>query len=103
MSAELLASATEAALAIDISGTGGPFDAAVARFVTILQSVPDCAPSELSHDDVAALVAMSESVITRIEDRLATSDDGSGVQSDIAGSIYSIRIALEQIDLWRRH
>lgn len=103
MSATLLAAATEAALAIDISGDGSPFDAAVQRFVTILQSIPDLGPSDLSSDDAGALVAMAEGVITRIEDRLATSDDGSGIQSDLATSVYDLRTALEQIYLWRQH
>lgn len=103
MSADLLATATEAALAIDISGTGGPFDAAVQRFVTILQSVPDLGPSDLSADEAGALVAMTESVLTRIDDRLATSDDRAGIQSDLADSVYALRAALEQIYLWRQH
>ena len=103
MSAELLASATEAAFAIDVSSRGGAFKAAVQRFVTILKSVPDYAPAEISKDDAGAMVLMAESVISRIEARLSASDDGQDLQVDIAEGVYDIRAALEQIYIWRKH
>ena len=103
MSATLLASATEAAFAIDLSTRGGAFDKAVHRFLTILQSVPDQGPAALSSDDAGALVAMAESVISRVEARLATDGDRKGIQQDLAESVYDVRAALEQIYIWRKH
>ena len=103
MSAELLANATEAAFAIDVSSRGGAFDAAVQRFVTILKSIPDYSPTEISNDDAGAIVAMAESVIGQIEARLSVGDDKERIQSDIAEGIYDIRAALEQIYIWRKH
>ncbi len=103
MSAELLASATEAAFAIDVSSRGGAFNTAVQRFVTILKSVPDHAPSEISKDDAGAIVLMAESVIGRIEARLSAGGDAQDLQVDIAEGVYDIRAALEQIYIWRKH
>ena len=103
MSHDLLASVTEAALAIDISARGSEFDKAIQRYVTLMTSVPDYGPSALSPDDATALVMMAEDVIRRIEARLSTSDDREGLQEDLARSVYAIRAALEQIYIWRTH
>jgi len=103
MSAELLAKTTEAAFAIDVSGRGGAFNSAVQRFVAILKTVPDYGPAEISSDDAGAIVAMAESVISRIEARLSAGDDRERTQTDIAEGIYDIRAALEQIYIWRKH
>ena len=103
MSAELMAAATEAALAIDVSSHGGAFDKALQRFVKILASVPDQGPSALSSDDAKALVMLAENVIRRVEARLSESDDRKGIQKDLAEGIYAVQAALEQIYTWRKH
>ncbi len=100
---DLLATITEAALAIDTSTRGGAFDKSVQRYVTLIGTVPDYGPTALSADDATAVTMMAEDVIRLIEARLSVGSDGEDIQKDLAESIYAIRAALEQIYIWRKH
>ena len=65
--------------------------------------MPDAQAGSLSEDDVKALMASSEEVIARIEERVAGDDDSPAEQQRLVKRIYEIRARLEEIDRWRRH
>ncbi len=76
---------------------------AITDFIGGLRTIPDGLPDEASAGQLAALQALAERVIERIEDHLATVSDRHDVQVSLAESVYAIRRSLEEVDHWHRH
>ncbi len=89
--------------AIAAAKDGRSFDQAVVAFRRLLATVPDHGPSVITGPDIDRLGELAEQVIDRIENRLEEHDDRKSIQSDLAKSIYKIRLHLETLDEWRRH
>ena len=82
---------------------GRPFLMAVRAFVTALRRVPDGASTEYSREQLAAFRDLAERVVAEIEDRLEDADDSPRAERELAGAIYAIRRALEDVHRWERH
>ena len=102
MDSDVIARAAGFADAIVTARHAHAFDKAVDRFIDLLARVPDSPAGSLSDEAVQTLLASSEQVIARIEQRVA--DEGSmAEQKRLVRSVYEIRRRLEEIDRWRRH
>ncbi len=103
MSSNTIARAIELAETIRETARRRPFEKALQDFIHLLAEVPYLAARDLSAAEVGVLRAIAESVIDRVEQRIAGDDDATSVQLKLAGSIYEIRRRLENIDQWSRH
>jgi len=82
---------------------GHRFITAVRTFVTALKRMPDAGPREYSHEQLDAIRGLADRVAIAIDDRLEDDDDSQHVQQELAGMVYAIRQAVEEIHLWERH
>jgi hypothetical protein len=76
---------------------------AAGEFVRLLETIPDCAPHELSNEAIAFLERVAEAVIAEIERRVKLGTNADAVRLNLATAVYRIRRALEEIDRWHRH
>jgi hypothetical protein len=102
MTVDIVGRALEVHRKIQQATGGRTMDGAVREFVHTLTLIPDCAPSEISSDQIEVLRGLAESVIEQIEARLAQGSRPQ-VEQDLAAGVYAIRRALEEIDRWQRH
>lgn len=103
MASDTIVRATELSETIRDEARRRPFEKALQRFVHLLAEVPHLPPGELSVAEVGVLRVLAESVIDRIEQRIAGDDETTGVQLELAGFVYEIRRQLENVDQWKRH
>src|SRR4051812_38360763 len=75
----------------------------VGEFTQVLECVPDYPAHAFSAASLGRVNAQSEAVIARIERWI---DSGVGDRDDqqrLAGAVYEMRRALEEIDRWQKH
>ena len=73
------------------------FLAALDHFERILALAPDYPSGVLSETDAQALIALADSVVSHIEDRLERRTDRAAVQRTLVDQIYKIRGGVETI------
>jgi hypothetical protein len=98
-----LARVTELAKAVAAAPHERALAKAVRPFVAFLQTIPDSAAAEWSHDSLAAVRNASEDVVEAIEQLLERTEAAGASERRLAEQIYAIRRALENIDHWERH
>jgi hypothetical protein len=98
-----VAAANEAAHSLFPDAASRAFLKSVRDFVAALSRVPDYPAGTFSPVEIAQLSSTSERVIGSIETRIESRQDPSGIQQQLAESIYDVRRELEEIGRWRRH
>jgi hypothetical protein len=100
---DLLARITELAETVAAATSERALAKAVRPFVAFLQTIPDSAAVEWSHDGLALVRKASEDVVETIEQLLERTEAAGSSERKLAEDIYAIRRELENIDRWERH
>ena len=73
------------------------FLSALDHFERMLALAPESSPDSLTVEDGATLVALADTVITHIEDRLEHHTDRAAIQRALTARLYQIRNDLETV------
>lgn len=79
------------------------FEAAVRRFTSELETIPDSPAADMSNEGFARVNGLAEQMISEIERRLEREIPEAARRQLLAQSVYAIRRALEEAFRWRRH
>jgi hypothetical protein len=73
------------------------FLSALEHFERMLALAPDYPPGVLSEADSHELIALADTVIAHVEDRLDRRTDRAAVQRSLAAKVYQIRADVENV------